>query len=354
MSKEEVKDCRVYENCLDNNKILLQENQSDMLHMVAVGCWGVYCNDGEYIIVKQKKNQLNQSKVTRGQGKVSNALIKYAEQYNVTDMYLAGDNVYQLGISTKNQQEVDNFIRNKQSILEKLTGQELDPLKNFDIELQLSEGFERCFGKANIGRFFTVIGNHDIETCDILTKEYTYNRWYMPSLYYNVIYEMKNFKINVIVLDTNMFEEKPVTCTGGLFTEKQINTQTEWAISVSKDGDWNIVIGHIPYLANGHKKEKHPVQRKNLQELIKVMKPELYICADEHNQQFIKDDYTSIVVAGSGGTSLDDIIKDDQIKGTLYQNSDFGFVSYKISKNQLEISFISVENKVLFSHIIKR
>jgi len=346
-------DCAVYENCLVNKQVSIKLDQNH-LHMIAVGCWGVYCDGGEYIFAKYKKKKLEPNKVVRGQLQVSKALIKYTNKHKVTDMYLAGDNIYQVAVSTRNEQDVDNFLEAKQQLVKNLTGEELDPLQNFDIDLQLSKGFEMCFNQAKVDRFFTAIGNHDIENCGVLNKQYNYEKWNMPSLYYNVIYSAENFTINVIVLDTNMFEDNPVTCTGARFTEEQIIAQIDWALSVSKKGDWNIVIGHIPYLANGHKKDKHPIIRKKFGSVINRMKPHLYICADEHNQQFIQTEDTAIVIAGSGGTALDNIVEDNVLPGTLYQNSAFGFVSYQIEENQLKLSFISVENQVLFSQVLKR
>lgn len=347
-------DCTVYENCLQKKKVFIDLKPQNMLHMVAVGCWGVYCDGGEYIIAKYKKNKLEPLKIVRGQRQVAAALIKYSYDHEVTDMYLAGDNIYQIGISSADKEAVAEFLEAKHALVQNLTGQEVDPLKNFDIDLQLSRGFEMCFNRAKIDRFFTVVGNHDIENCNVLNKEYNYGSWNMPSLYYRVLYNMKDFTVNIIVLDTNMFEENPVTCTGVNFTDKQISDQINWALSGANKGDWNIVIGHTPYLANGHKKDKHPVIRKELGNLIKKIRPQLYICADEHNQQFIIQDNTAIVISGSGGTELDNIVEDNVLPGTLYQNKAFGFVSYQIDKNELKLSFISVENQVLFSQTLKR
>lgn len=346
-------DCTVYENCLRNQQVDIDVKSQNSLQMVAVGCWGVYCNDGDYIVTKYKKGKVEPLKVVRGQKRVARALIDYVASNRVTDMYLAGDNVYQLGVSASNEIAVADMLKKKQELVRNLTGSEVDPLQNFNIELQISEGFEKCFAQAKVDRYFLAIGNHDIESCQILNTQYNYPGWIIPSLYYNVLYTLQNFKINVIILDTNMFEDEPVSCLQMPFTEQQINRQIEWALSVSRIGEWNIVIGHIPYLANGHKKDKHPVMRKKLADLIEKMQPQLYICADEHNQQFIQTEKTAIVVAGSGGTSLDNIAE-KPIEGTLYQNSDFGFVSYNITEDSLKIEFISVENKVLFSHVLRQ
>ncbi len=347
-------DCTRYENCIKNQQVVIDLNRDRIFHMIAVGCWGVYCNDGEYIVLKYKKGKMESSKVIRGQRRIAEALIRYTQRNRVTDMYLAGDNIYQLGVKATDENSVERFMEEKRSIISRLTGKELDPLKNFDIHRQISEGFEKCFQKANIKRFFVAIGNHDIETCEILNTQYNYPQWIIPSLYYNVLYKLQGFTINVIVLDTNMFEDEPTTCSQNPFTEEQIERQVLWALETAKLGDWKIVIGHIPYLANGHKENKHPVIRKRLKSLIEMLKPQLYICADEHNQQLIKTKDTTIVIAGTGGAQLDPIIENNVVEGTLYQNSNFAFVSYQITEEMLKLQFISAENQTLFSHLIKR
>jgi hypothetical protein len=347
-------DCSRYENSIRIQQAVIDMTKQNILHIIAVGCWGVYCQDGEYLIAKYKKGKIDTSKVQRGQKKISEALIQYTKEHQVSDMYLAGDNVYQVGVKTSDPDLVDEFLRNKQMLLGKIIDAELDPLENFDMDLQISQGFENCFRKARVDRFFLAIGNHDIETCGVLNKQYNYEGWNIPSLYYNVIYKMNNFTINIIVLDTNMFEDDPLTCSKIPFTRAQIDNQISWALEASRKGDWNIVIGHIPYLANGHKANKHPVTRRELSVLISQMNPQLYICADEHNQQFIQTKHTAIVIAGTGGTQLDPVISDNVVPGTLYQNSDYAFVAYDIDQYELKLSFISARNEVLFSYVLKR
>lgn len=338
-----MEDCTIYENCIQQKQIEIHLKQ-DIFHMIAVGCWGVYCHNGNYSIPKKKDNKISQKIVQRGQRNVSSALIQYTKTHKVTDMYLVGDNIYQDGIKIEEGTEIT------QEILEKITN------NPYNIEKQIEEGFENCFLKSNIDRFFLTIGNHDIESCHTLTTQHNYSKWNSPSLYYNVIYFLNNFKINIIVLDTNMFEDNPKRCDNQPFTKKQIQTQIDWALSVKNKGDWNIVIGHIPYLANGHKQEKHPIDRPILSKLINDICPQLYICADEHNQQFIQPEKsnTSIVIAGSGGTGLDKDIKTPLLKNTLYTNTDFGFVSYKIDKEHIEITFISDKNKENYKKIINK
>lgn len=304
------KDCSIYENCLQDMTVEINVEKNNIT-LLAVGCWGVYCHTGEH--TKKEK------KVFRGQGIVSNALIEYKKHNDTEDMFLVGDNIYE------------------------------DEKGEYDMEKQLNKGFENCFRKSGISRFFLAVGNHDIENCDILSKQYKYKGWNFPSLYYNVLYKLQDYIVNIIILDTNMFEENPKKCNNTPFTQEQIDAQCTWAKTVSKQGYWNIVMGHIPYLANGHKESKHPVQRKKLKTLIDEIKPDLYICADEHNQQFIQiDKETPIVVIGSGGTALDKTL-DKSILGTEYWKSIFGFISLEIKKEYLNVSFINTDIRKEFS-----
>lgn len=337
------RDCSKYENCLSEKKtIIIDPSVNNMLHLGVVGCWGVYCDDGKYKYTKKKKDKIEDVEVVRGQGRVSRALERYNQQKPISDMFLAGDNVYQEGVPFENKET---------------------PIGTFNIERQLERGFENCFLKCGINRFFALVGNHDIENCDILNKQINYPLWNMPSLYYNVVYTLntndKLFRVNVIVIDTNMFDvndkelSDPLHCDKTPYTIGQLFAQKQWVRQVIKDerADWNIIIGHIPYLSNGHKNKNHPVYRIELANFIREVKPDLYICADEHNQQIIKDRPTTIVVCGSGGTALDKI-EHPYIENTIYANKEFGFVSLEITNNNLVIRFISSE--ILFEHTITK
>jgi hypothetical protein len=340
-------DCTRYENCSDPKEIKIDLNDNE-LHTIALGCWGVYCDQGKYTIAKYKKGKIETSTVTRGQRSVAEALIAYTKKHRTTDMYLTGDNIYQLGIEGTEAKDVAEFVSKK------VPGPGRDPINNFDMDIQIEKGFEKCFKKAEVDRFFLAIGNHDIETCKVLNTQINYKGWKLPSMYYNVFYTLPKFSINILVLDTNMFDDDPTHCDGNMYTEQQKESQKNWAIKLGKKGDWNIVIGHIPFLANGHKKDKHPVVRKDLLSIIDTIRPDIYICADEHNQQCIQYGKTLIVVSGSGGTQLDPIETSLLVPGTIHTDSTFGFVSYKIAKDQISIDFITHEGRTSFSHLIQK
>lgn len=375
MNDEKKRNCEIYQNCVNTKNIDINIGKSN-LSFIAVGCWGVYCQSDNQTIFKYKKKdkggKLIEENVIRGQKEVSESLIQYTNDYKISDMYLAGDNIYQIGFNLNDEKAKNKKKEEIQDIIQK--NEKDDDLKKlikskiFDIDLQLSEGFNNCFKKAKIERFFVAIGNHDIENCDILNKQINSESWNFPSLYYNVIYHMQdnenNFDINIIVLDTNMFEEKAIKCNGENFSIEEIEYQKKWAQNICNSKNrWNIIIGHIPYLANGHKQKKgtSKIQNNELSNFIKSLNPDLYICADEHNQQLIQDGNINIVIAGSGGTELDEILIDENLKKqTLYASQTFGFVSFDVSFNEIKIKFISSDTDInkkyesKFTHVVKK
>ena len=247
-------------------------------------------------------------------------------------MFLAGDNVYDVSTEDENKEG-----------------------KRYDMNLQISKGFENCFRKANIDRFYIGIGNHDIEYCDVLNIQKNYEGWNFPSLYYNVIYNMKNFIINVILIDTNILEDEPIYCDNIPYKETELKDQLNWAKEISSYGDWKIVIGHIPYIANGHKTKRPNVYNKGVEKILDIIKPHIYICADEHNAQALYIDKKKLLclVAGSGGTNLDNFVEPPN-PNTIFRSKTFGFLSLNIEKDILTSKFISNTLNIPFSISIDR
>jgi len=140
-----------------------------------------------------------------------------------------------------------------------------------------------------------------------------------------------------------MFDEDQENCNGKPYTDLEREKQREF-IKESCDkakirGDWLIMIGHIPAVANGHKESRIEIKNEMVYELLDINRPHLYVCGDEHNQQFIyeKNIGVSLSIIGSGGTDLDNIFykkleeeKDvEPINGTCYADKVFGFLTVK-------------------------
>lgn len=342
-------DCSIYENCPKNltqnytNKSINPEK----LSLVFFGCWGTYCKSlkDSYIKRKYKKGKFSSEEVEYGEAEMASLLAKYSNETDVDAVILAGDNVYE-NYPIKNQtedfdKELEKFAKN--DISEK-------QFKNFsyDMEKQLKVGFEYCLKNVKTSTFLLGIGNHDVETCDILNKQINYKGWKMPALSYNYLYKVNdNCKVNLVFIDTNIYDE--IYCDEQKYELDARSKQKEWLNNVltqNKDC-WNLVIGHIPFIYNPHKEGKKGIRRE-LYEDIQENKHliDLYMCADEHNSQYIiYKDMPPEIISGIGGAILDKNIYINELKDyTLFTRAVFGFVGLEIYNQKIILNFYSTEN----------
>ena len=329
-------DCTNYESCPKWNSYNEQIYKKTFNYLF-VGCWGVYCKYGINPVVKYKKDFIY-DKGTYGQKYVVDSMIKYTNENGQVDaVILAGDNVYS---DIPDQERMRLIEEGTESI--------------YNIERQISIGFEKCMKYVNTKEFLLGIGNHDIENCHILNKQINYDGWRMPGIAYNILYKTDEMTINLIFIDTNMYEQK--WCQG-MYPEYAISEQRAWLdkvlINNNNIGYWNIVIGHIPFIANPHKKIDDndvvkPRMEKILYKLIQdyANKIDLYMCADEHNQQYITvPNMPPQVIAGSGGALLDENIYTNSYLNEYTQlyRSTFGFVSTEITSTSINLGFYGVK-----------
>lgn len=300
-----------------------------------VGCWGVYCKEGKKTVSKLKKGVWKDEKVEYGQQQVVEAMTNYSNINRVNSVILAGDNVYS-----------DYVDPNKRDSTTK-SG-------SYDIDKQLSEGFTECMKSINTDKFLIAIGNHDAESCYILNRQLNYREsgWNLPAMSYNIIERVNDVVINFVFIDTNMYTE--IWCDGNPYDEGSMIKQKEWLKHIVSQNrphvHWNIVIGHIPYIYNSHKYDKKSdkipkkyIYEKNLYDCIKESSAyiDLYMCADEHNQQYITsyDNMPPIVIAGSGGSALDDVFRAEEETTTHLAESSFGFVSVNVKPEKINLTF---------------
>jgi hypothetical protein len=364
-------DCSDYnsEKCPKKNMLIKNKIRSDTLNVVMVGCWGVYCWNGEVDMEEYNAPENDElptidkifERTTEkyGQKSVVNGIIKYAKANQTDVLFLAGDNVYNYKIPKR------TLVKLVNEALEEKNGKLLPSKAEYktnvkysgqQIYKQLSDGFTKCMKKIpTTTDIFLGIGNHDVQNCFDLNAQLNYHRtnprYKLPGTYYNVVYNMSNFSVNFIVIDTNMFSEK-FTCDGKTkYTDKDKETQMNWVLKTLKKNkcEFNIIIGHVPYKANGHKEKNKTIYNEHLERLFtrileeeKCPKVQVYMCADEHNQQFLYDKTKNmgLVIAGSGGTALDTkIVKGDFDKDVLHRDPVFGFVGFNFSKDFVDIQY---------------
>lgn len=367
-------DCSTYESDDCPKGESYSENiDKKTIEVMMIGCWGVYCWDGKYDLEQYKPDYVNSLDINEtqlfsheeeeyGQKRVVNAMIDYAtKEKDIVALFLAGDNIYSYKDAQPAFKEYLENIRQekikegKQSIKypDKETYKNNPEFTGQRIDLQLSEGFSKCLAglKENINIYIGV-GNHDVQNCVDLNKQLNYHitdpKYNLPAMYYNVVYNLKGFSVNFVMIDTNLYSEKH--CDLKKYSDSIIQTQTDWIINTinSSTSEWNIIIGHIPYKANLQKNGKK--DNKHLKNLFKSLKEsknkvQVYMCADVHNQQFLYDNdlKLSLVVAGSGGTALDkgSYLKHDDENGTktYYYEENFGFSSFKFNSKYMTISY---------------
>ena len=326
----------------------------DVLNLLFVGCWGVYCRD-------DIQDDLDLESEYR-QKIVSDAMAAYSKQNEIDVVILGGDNVYQ---------------SNDESIKK----DDPKPLK-YDIDSQLLYGFIGCMRDIRTNRFLIGVGNHDLETCSIIETQikYTENNWTLPALSYSVLYQMRTFYINMIFIDTNIYKQKWCRTDPRqkqqLYPEEAKSAQAKWLKKQLQEGKnknaWNIVIGHDPFYTRSHKNNPDVLLRDTPREFAQLIKENadsihLYMCADEHNQQYVRDliatdhevfhndsrfdDGDGIklppqIIAGSGGTKLDRFISQETelVKATKFYQAAFGFVSMSIEKHYIYFKFNGVSS----------
>lgn len=351
-------DCTRYENCPKSASIQTSV-PNDHLKFIFLGCWGVYCKGGENPLMKIKINKETNTIKTKivtveyGEEQVSNLMAEYSNQVGgVNAVILAGDNVY------------TDYPTEEQTIELQMSIEKANEIKNglFNMPKQIEYGFETCFlNKIKTNDYLMGIGNHDIENCDVLNTQINYKGWTMPGLYYNYIYNTNTMSVNLVFIDTNIYDD--VYCTGN-FPENARREQNYWLQNVleSNQDKWNIVIGHIPFMCNSHKENILTRIEPKLEEDIRSVAHliDVYMCADEHNQQYITiPGMPPQIISGSGGAVLDlNIQNSPELQKpniTQLARATFGFVGVDIYLERIDIKFYSIMgNQPAFFTIIKK
>jgi hypothetical protein len=380
-SKECPKGAEIMKSCsLDN-------------HFLMLGCWGVYCWSGIKDIYswKEVKEGLNEilkrlidndilenfdlEKATKeykldmlrtvldvpnsvlalfekttelyGQKSVAKDMVSFSKNNKTEALFLAGDNVYSYDVPKQKLLNLISDYKNYENYPTKVQYKRDNTISGQDIDKQLSLGFRQCYKKLDISNIFVGLGNHDIQTCQDLNQQLNFDQknYQLPGTYYNVVYQLGNYKVNFIMLDTNLISEE-FTCDGVTkILESTKRDQVRWLhrILEKNNADWNIVFGHVPCKANGHKKKTPIIHNQELEDIFTDIKHgnfpkvQLYMCADEHNQQYLHDDKLNmgLVVAGCGGTALNTDIQKPEIYQdmTKFVSPNFGFVSLKFNND---------------------
>lgn len=201
--------------------------------------------------------------------------------------------------------------------------------------------------------WFPVCGNHEYRgnTEAFLNYGKVSRRWMMPAKYYTKVFSHKNTTIRIVFLDTTPLIDSyrknadtyPDAC------KEDMQAQLSWLDETLKNAheDWVVVVGHHPIYAETGKKETErlDMQKRLLPVLHKYNNVAIYACGHIHNFQHIQKKGDAIDYVVNSSSSLARPVK--PIDGTVFCSPADGFSVITADKNQLRMSMIDKEGKVI-------
>lgn len=247
------------------------------------GCWNSIGNNTLGI--------LDSFRNTKSLPILADMIQKFKGNFNPSFTIIAGDNFY-----SDNDQNVKN---------------------NIDV------GFD-ILGKLNIPHFL-LLGNHDIETNksifyeikktfdDVVldTSPMIFGKWILPGANYLIKIKAPYTICHFLMVDTNIFvEDEYYTIQGNKSgIQKYILKWIDITLTSVKTIGPVFVVGHHPLYAFGHRARVpliHNPELDKLYELLIKHNIKFYLCADEHNFQYIYDATNDIHHIIAGGSSSGD------------------------------------------------
>ncbi|WP_207535928.1 purple acid phosphatase family protein [Desertivirga arenae] len=294
------------------NKVLVKEPLA--LNFIAMGDWGRNGDD-------------HQKEVARQMGKT-------ARDVKAQFVVATGDNFYPSGVISKT-----------------------DPLFKYSFE-DIYTDFSLQWD------WYVILGNHDYKSNPDAQVEYSSisRRWKMPARYYSKTFNINNDpsqKVLMVFIDTNpLIPEFYKNAEYGPNVKGQDTTkQKRWLEktlqSAGADIKWKIVVGHHPMFTGGSRTEGYDTKaiRNSLKPVLDKYGVDVYLTGHEHSLQYIKPPGTThhfISGAASEATSA------RLIDHSKFSASDYGFMLFSVTSNQLRVQAINHEGKILYNTLIKK
>lgn len=222
-------------------------------------------------------------------------------------------------------QKFENVLKPSFTII---TGDNFYSENDPNVKTNIDKGFDILTSKASDIPYFLLLGNHDVETRDILFTEIKktfddvifknsstfFGKWILPGINYLIKIKSPLASCCFLMVDTNIFVEK-------MYAQARLSKNTiqsmllEWidsTLSSIRDTPSQgpvFVVGHHPIYAFGHKTSRPIIYNNELDELYALLikhNVKFYLCADEHNFQYIYDNNNDIHHILSGGSSSGD------------------------------------------------
>jgi tartrate-resistant acid phosphatase type 5 len=212
--------------------------------------------------------------------------------------------------------------------------------------------------------WYPVLGNHDYKSSPDAQVAYSKisRRWKMPARYYSKTFAIngdKNQQVLIAFIDTNpLIPEFYNNAEYGPNVRGQDTTQQKrWLAKVLSDPSpsikWKIVVGHHPLYTGGSRTNGYDTKaiRSSLKSVLDKYGVDVYLAGHEHSLQHIKP-------AGkthhfiSGAASEKTPVK--LIEGGKMVASEYGFMVFSITNNQLQVQTLNDDGEIIYSTVINK
>lgn len=208
--------------------------------------------------------------------------------------------------------------------------------------------------------WYPILGNHEYEgnTDAVLNYSNISRRWQMPSRYYSISQSIsKIVEVLILFIDTPPLidkyrnDSKRYVDAGKQSMERQL----VWIDSTLGDSKakWKIVLGHHPVYSGTTKVEsEREDMQKRLQPLLDRHKVDISFSGHIHTFQHIKVSGSSVDYFVNSSASLSrDVINSEY---QLYASPESGFSLCTVKENELVISFVNKEGKIIYQYSRKK
>jgi hypothetical protein len=197
-----------------------------------------------------------------------------------------------------------------------------------NVKINVDAGF-KLLAKGDIPHFI-IFGNHDVRTRQALLYEVkktyddvvanstgtvTFGKWILPGSNYILKVKSQYTECNFVMIDTNLFCETkkyfglPNDRSGLLKLQEMVISWIDRSLSTLGKLGPVFVAGHHPFFAFGHKVKKPIIHNSELDPIYNLLikhNVKFYLCADEHNFQYVYDSNNDIHHIITGGSSSGD------------------------------------------------
>ena len=199
-----------------------------------------------------------------------------------------------------------------------------------------------------------VLGNHEYEgsTQAVLDYASVSRRWEMPDRYYAMTESVsEGVDVLLLFIDTppliDKYRDNPVQHPDA--GQQDMDRQLAWidATLGASEAKWKVVLGHHPVYAGTTKDE---IERTDLQERLQPLldkhKIDAMVSGHIHNFQHIRvpDSEVDYFVNSSASQSREVV----PFEGALFANPDTGFTLCTVKKDELIITFVDKNGKIIY------